>query len=56
MELLNFKLTKEDRAILDKAAKIAYNKDKHRKNYSAGSFAKESALNRAKRLIAKADK
>ena len=55
MELLNFKLTSEERAILDQAAKLAKT-DKHRKNYSAGSFARESALNRAKRILAKASK
>jgi len=56
MKLLNFKITDQDLAILEEAAKLTYNKEKHRKNYSAGSFARESALNRAKRIIAKASK
>lgn len=55
MEILNFKVSKEDRAIIEEGAKLAKT-DKHRKNYSAGSFAKESALNRAKRLIAQSNK
>ena len=53
MELLNFKLTREEREILDQAAKLNYDATKHRKNYSAGSFAREKALASAKRLIAK---
>ena len=54
MELLNFKLTEEERSIIEQASKITFDRKKHRKNYGASSFVKESALNRAKRLIAKA--
>ncbi len=50
------RLNKEELELISKASKIAFDKDKHRKNYAESSFIKESALNRAKRLVAKANK
>lgn len=48
---------KEDELeILEIASKLSFNEKKHRKNYSVSSFVKESALNRAKRIIARANR
>jgi len=45
------RLNKEEVELLDKAAKKNFNPDKHRKNYGIGSFLKESAIARAKRIL-----
>lgn len=53
MKLINIKIREEDFEIIKEAAKKAYNKDKHRKDYGYGAYMKESSLNRAKRLLKK---
>lgn len=56
MKLINIKIKEEDFEIIKEAAKKAYNKNKHRKDYGYGAYMKESALNRAKRLLNTKDK
>ena len=51
---MSVRLNKKEKLLIEEATKFAYDEDKHRKNYSESSFVKESALNRAKRIIAKA--
>ena len=46
-----FKIKREDLELIREAAKVAYNEKKHRKDYGISAFFKESALNRAKRLL-----
>ena len=45
------KITDSDLETIRKASKVAYNEKKHRKDYGVSAFLKESALNRAKRLL-----
>ncbi len=45
------KIKKEDLEMIREAAKISYNEKKHRKDYGISAFLKESAINRAKRLL-----
>ena len=40
-----------DLETIQEAAKLAYNETKHRKDYGVSAYLKESALNRAKRLL-----
>ena len=53
---MSVRLNKKEKLLIEDATKLAYDEDKHRKNYAESSFVKESALNRAKRLIAKSSK
>ena len=51
MTKITIKISKEDLEIIKLAAKASYNEDKHRKDYGYSMYMKESALNRAKRLL-----
>lgn len=51
VKLITIKIEEEDLELLKKAASVAYNKEKHIKRYGYGSFMKEVALNRAKKIL-----
>ena len=53
MKTFTMKIKEKELEIIREAAKIAYDPEKHRKDYGVSMFLKESALNRAKRLLKK---
>lgn len=53
MKKLTIKIRDEDYETFMRAAQVAYDENKHRKDYGISMYIKESALNRAKRLLKK---
>jgi len=49
--MITLQIKVDDLNTIKKAAKVAYNEKKHRKDYGISAYLKESALNRAKRLL-----
>ena len=49
--MITMQILVDDLEIIKKAAKASYNKKKHRKDYGVSAYMKESALNRAKRVL-----
>ena len=50
-KMITLQIKLEDLETIKKAAKKAYNEKKHRKDYGVSAYLKESALNRARRLL-----